>query len=144
MQPIKTLGGISLLLPRFEHSNFLSPLATDTYCSSCYPCAVSFQLPRNKPLARRAARESIVLLRNRGHVLPFVAHKLLSVAVVGPSADSPAAYIGDYAPQPAYYTTVYSGAKAALPHATLRTAPGCLDIYCGGDCPYEPCSNATD
>ena len=86
-----------------------------------------------------------MLLRNRGGTLPFTAAKLASVAVVGPSANSAAAYIGDYAPQPPYYTTAYTAAKAALPRAaSILTAPGCLDIYCGGSCPYEPCNNTTD
>ena len=34
------------------------------------------------------------------------------------------------APQPAYYTTAYSGAREALPGATITTAPGCADIFC--------------
>ena len=58
------------------------------------------QLEANKPLARRAARESVVLLRNRQGVLPLSAAKLRSVAVVGPSADSASAYIGDCASHP--------------------------------------------
>ena len=108
------------------------------------------ELVKNKPLAQRAASESVVLLRNRGGTLPIEASNLMSVAVVGPSADSLAAYIGDYAPQPDYYTTVFSAAKVALPHATyLETAPGCFDIFCG-NCTWElpiapkPCVNKTD
>ena len=121
------------------------------------------QLKANKPLARRAARESVVLLRNRQGVLPLSAAKLRSVAVVGPSADSASAYIGDCAshprqtqhrfctalagpaltsrarcsnadaPQPAYYTTAFSGAREALPGATVTTAPGCADIFCSNE-----------
>ena len=108
------------------------------------------ELVKNKPLARRAAAEAVVLLRNREGTLPLAAEKLSSVAVVGPSADSFAAYLGDYAPQPAYYTTAFSGAKAALPHAKfLETAAGCYDIFCGncttsGPVAPPPCVNATD
>jgi beta-glucosidase-like glycosyl hydrolase len=57
------------------------------------------ELLMNKPLARRAAAESVVLLRNRDNTLPLSSAQLHSVAVVGPSADSYAAYLGDYAPQ---------------------------------------------
>ena len=57
------------------------------------------ELRINKPLARRAAAESVVLLRNRGNTLPLSSAQLHSVAVVGPSAHSYAAYLGDYAPQ---------------------------------------------
>jgi hypothetical protein len=71
-------------------------------------------------------------------VLPVSAAGLKTVAVVGPSADSPSAYIGDYAPQPAYYTTAVSGARALLPHATVLTAPGCENIECGDDKMFGP------
>ena len=37
------------------------------------------------------------------------------------------------APQPAYYTTAYSGAREALPGATITTAPGCADIFCSNE-----------
>lgn len=57
------------------------------------------ELRINKQLARRAAVESVVLLRNRGNTLPLSSAQLRSVAVVGPSADSHSAYLGDYAPQ---------------------------------------------
>ena len=66
-------------------------------------------LPPHVALARRAAREAVVLLRNRAvggrPLLPVVGAALKSVAVVGPSADSASAYIGDCAtrfPPPPY------------------------------------------
>lgn len=43
--------------------------------------------PEHKMLARRATRESIVLLKNASHTLPLNATSLRSVAVVGPYAD---------------------------------------------------------
>jgi beta-glucosidase len=72
-------------------------------------------LPTHRMLARRAAREAIVLLKNgaasaaavdedatgaaggtaASRLLPVVASSLTKIAVVGPSADSPSAYIGD-------------------------------------------------
>lgn len=74
-------------------------------------------LPPHKLLARRAAREAIVLLKNGAasasalsremteasasngtpQLLPMKASSILKVAVVGPSADSASAYIGDCA-----------------------------------------------
>eukprot|EP01050_Picozoa_sp_SAG11_P023242 SAG11_NODE_4619_length_1832_cov_1.834391_3_plen_116_part_00 len=74
-------------------------------------------LPPHKLLARRAAREAIVLLKNGAasaaaaaeaaatasnraqQLLPMKASSIAKVAVVGPSADSASAFIGDYAPQ---------------------------------------------
>jgi hypothetical protein len=55
-----------------------------------------------------------------------------------------------HALQPPYYTTVFSGAKSMLPQATyLKTAPGCLDVFCGECKTAEPvapppCVNRTD
>ena len=47
-----------------------------------------------RDLALRLARESIVLLRNAGDVLPLAAHQ--RVALVGPLADDPMAMLGCY------------------------------------------------
>ena len=55
-------------------------------------------MPPHKILARRAAREAVVLLKNGAAadrpLLPAAAVSLKTIAVVGPSADSPSAYIG--------------------------------------------------
>lgn len=45
-------------------------------------------------LSRRIADESTVLLKNEGQLLPLNAHKLKSVAVIGPNADN--VQFGDY------------------------------------------------
>jgi beta-glucosidase len=49
----------------------------------------------NRDIALRLARESVVLLRNDGGVLPLAAHQ--RVALVGPVADDPLAMLGCYA-----------------------------------------------
>ena len=42
--------------------------------------------PENREIARKAAREAIVLLKNESDLLPLDVHKIGSVAVIGPNA----------------------------------------------------------
>jgi beta-glucosidase len=53
--------------------------------------------PRSLELARRAARESIVLLKNDDATLPLQRERLQKVAVIGPLADSPLSQLGCWA-----------------------------------------------
>jgi beta-glucosidase len=46
----------------------------------------SIDTPEHREIALRAARESIVLLQNKGNILPFDAKKIKSLAVIGPNA----------------------------------------------------------
>lgn len=50
----------------------------------------------NQELAREAARQGIVLLRNDNEVLPLSAKLLKSVAVIGPNANVTHTMIGNY------------------------------------------------
>lgn len=50
--------------------------------------------PRSLELARRAARESIVLLKNEKETLPLQRDKLRRIAVIGPLADAPLSQLG--------------------------------------------------
>jgi len=43
--------------------------------------------PAHQQLAREAATEAIVLLKNKGNILPLCANKLKKIAVIGPNAD---------------------------------------------------------
>ena len=49
----------------------------------------------HRDTALKAARESIVLLKNKG-ILPLDLNKIRKVAVVGPNADAPLAQLGDW------------------------------------------------
>ena len=76
-------------------------------------------------LARRAACESITLLKNDNNVLPLA--KNVRVAVVGPNADNRYNQLGDYtAPQPdGKIKTVLDGVKEKLPDAQVEYVRGC-------------------
>jgi beta-glucosidase len=46
----------------------------------------SLDTPEHRDIARKAAQESIVLLQNKGNILPFDINKIKSIAVIGPNA----------------------------------------------------------
>lgn len=59
-------------------------------------------------LAERAAKESIVLLKNDG-ILPLQKEKLQTIGVIGPNANSRASLIGNYHGTSSEYITVLEG-----------------------------------
>jgi beta-glucosidase len=81
--------------------------------------------PENAALALRAARESIVLLKNDG-ILPLNRAKLKSIAVIGANADSQAALLGNYNGTPSHPITVLDGLRSAIrPETQISYAMGC-------------------
>jgi beta-glucosidase len=90
--------------------------------------------PADKPLARKAARESIVLLENRRGTLPLSARRTRHVLVTGPSADSAVNQLGGWSigwqganvpGEVPDVTTVKEGVEqAAGPGGDVRFAPG--------------------
>lgn len=73
--------------------------------------------PEHKEIARRAARESIVLLENKDNILPL-AKNTKTIAVIGPGADD--LQPGDYTAklQPGQLVSVLSGIRAAVDKST--------------------------
>ncbi len=55
-----------------------------------------FDTPEQRALAREIAQKSLVLLKNKGDLLPL-SPALRSIAVIGPNADSKRNMLGDYA-----------------------------------------------
>ena len=80
----------------------------------------AFDTPGASDLARRAARQSVVLLENDG-TLPLAADG--EVAVVGPKADDPQEMMGDYA-YPAHYPEQEVTIEAATPLDAVRSRVG--------------------
>ncbi|KAJ4964548.1 hypothetical protein NE237_016397 [Protea cynaroides] len=83
--------------------------------------------PENQELAREAARQGIVLLKNGPGSLPLSATTIKSLAVIGPNANVTKTMIGNYEGSPCRYTTPLQGLTALVP--TLYQ-PGCPNVAC--------------
>ena len=59
--------------------------------------------PAHQELALEAARQGIVLLKNRGPSLPLSPRRHRTVAVIGPNSDVTVTMIGNYAGKPFYW-----------------------------------------
>ncbi len=92
---------------------------------------------KHRQLALRTARESIVLLKNEGGLLPL-AKDLRSVAVIGPNADNPDALIGNYSGTPSKLVSPLAGIREAVsPETRVVCAQGCdlfaeIPVHLGG------------
>ena len=81
--------------------------------------------PAHAALALKAARESIVLLKNTG-VLPLDRARLKRLAVIGANADSRNMLLGNYNGTPSHPVTILQGIKAAAgPGIEVVFSPGC-------------------
>jgi beta-glucosidase len=78
----------------------------------------------HRRLARRAAQESLVLLKNDG-LLPL-ASDLKSLAVIGPNANAPQVLWGNYSGMPSHTVTPLDGVRARVsPSTRVYYAEGC-------------------
>lgn len=62
-----------------------------------------------RELNRRAAKESLVLLKNEGGLLPLDKSKIRSIGVIGPNANNRKALVGNYEGTASRYITVLEG-----------------------------------
>jgi beta-glucosidase len=78
----------------------------------------------HRALARRAARETITLLKNENQLAPLNAAKLKTIAVIGPNANRP--LLGGYSGAPKHNITVLEGIQAKLGNRVkVLHAEGC-------------------
>jgi xylan 1,4-beta-xylosidase len=90
--------------------------------------------PAHQALALDAARQSVVLLKNRHgkHRAALPLSPAAKLAVVGPHAEATVAMVGNYAGKACRYVTPLQGlgtyAKAAVAHRA-----GCADVACQGN-----------
>lgn len=139
---------IRLMLTRFELGMFDKPekvrWAQTPYSKN--------QSPENDALARRAAVESLVLLKNNG-VLPL-SPSIRHIAVIGPTANDVMSLLGNYYGTPAAPVTILEGIKAgAGPGVQIHFARG-VDLVEGREDPraapliepqyLRPAANSTE
>ncbi|MBR1409806.1 MAG: glycoside hydrolase family 3 C-terminal domain-containing protein [Prevotella sp.] len=81
---------------------------------------------KNDALATQAARESMVLLENKGNVLPL-SKSIKTLAVIGPNADDVSMLNGNYGGTPTtpHQHSLLSGIKAAVPGAKIIYEKAC-------------------
>jgi beta-glucosidase len=81
--------------------------------------------PAHRRLALRAARESIVLLKNAGGLLPL-SPRVHSIALIGPNAADPEVLLGNYHGSPSHAVTVLEGLRRrAGSHIRIESVKGC-------------------
>ena len=73
--------------------------------------------------ALRMAEESLVLLKNAGHLLPL-ARAPARIAVIGPNADSLDALVGNYNGTPSHPVTILAGIRQRFPHSQITYVEG--------------------
>lgn len=78
----------------------------------------------HRALALRAARQTIVLLKNENNILPLN-KDVKSIAVIGPNANDLDVLLGNYNGDPSRYTTFLQGIKNKLPETEILHAKGC-------------------
>jgi beta-glucosidase len=87
----------------------------------------SYNTKEDRELARQAAREGIVLLKNDKNILPLNKN-IKSVAVIGPNADAERNQLGDYTANPVLVdvVTVLEGIRNKVSQATkVNYVKGC-------------------
>ena len=77
----------------------------------------------HRQLARRMAEESMVLLKNKDNFLPLSSN-IKNIAVIGPTADSVAALVGNYNGTPSQPVTPLKGLRARFGENAIHYAQG--------------------
>lgn len=80
--------------------------------------------PSHRQLARQAAREALILLKNENHLLPLDLNNLKSIAVIGPNAA--VCHLGGYSDNPGRTVSVLEGIKEKVGTGVrVNYAEGC-------------------
>jgi len=100
------IGLVDTAVSRILRMKFRLGLFENPYVDTEHVIEV-FETPDQRALARQIARESIVLLKNEGQLLPLK-KDLGSIAVIGPNAHTIRNLMGDYS-YPAHIETLMDG-----------------------------------
>ena len=112
---VRDILRVKYWLGLFDHPYVEDPAAADRIVRA----------PQHLAVAARAARESIVLLKNEGGLLPL-RRDLRTILVTGPLADDPDAWRSRYGPQQLDFVTPLAGLRQKLgPQCEIRYAKGC-------------------
>ncbi len=79
--------------------------------------------PAHREVAREAERKAVVLLKNKGGILPL-SRSIRKIAVIGPSADDPVALLGNYNGISSRQVTPLEGIERQFSTAQVRYALG--------------------
>jgi beta-glucosidase len=116
-----TQAALDQAVGRVLRVKFLLGLFEQPYVTTTTPEA---ERPADRALARRAAEEAIVLLKNESELLPLDPARLKSIAVIGPNAD--VCRLGGYSGKPDKTVSVLEGIRARLGQSVnVVSAPGC-------------------
>ena len=135
-------NGVYLMLPQLVRDGKLEESyvrrAAERVLAAKFKCGL-FDLPwaepakaaslarssKHRALARKAAEESAVLLKNEGDILPLSKATTKKVLVTGPNAAS--VHLGGYSPKPFIGVSVLEGVQALGKEAGFEVvyAPGC-------------------
>ena len=109
---------------------FLLGLFDDPYKGDLKNVEKTVHSAEHRQVAKKAALESLVLLKNEDELLPL-SKSIRKVAVVGPNANERENLICRYGPANAPIKTVFQGIKDYLPGAEVNYAKGCdiIDKY---------------
>ncbi len=92
-------------------TKFATGLFEDPYVDPDYAEKIT-NSPEHRQLALRAAHETIILLKNRGNLLPLDKSKYKQVAVIGPNAAE--VHLGGYSNKPGRGVSILDGIKQKL------------------------------
>lgn len=84
--------------------------------------------PAHQVLALQAAQDGIVLLKNSARLLPLSKRKSISLAVIGPNANSPKTLLGNYAGPPCRSITPFDALQSYSKNVVYHS--GCDTVRC--------------
>src|SRR5262249_25097187 len=85
--------------------------------------ASQYDTPAHREVALQMAKESLVLLKNSGNLLPLKKSPGV-IAVIGPNADELDPLVGNYSGTPSKPVTVLAGIRARFPQAKVIYVKG--------------------